>query len=255
MRLLISLSVSALLHGTAFLFLTEMKPPAHTSDKKIYTIHLRTVEEKPIINPGRPKSVQELPQRSPKTVKKSPPPTPHPKSIETPSSERLPRSKSVIRSKGNESFPKRNPAPPTKERMETPSPERLSQGKNVIRSKGNENERLHVPPPKQDFTPPKRERKDTEGEYKKKNLSFIREVISSYLTYPPVARRMGWEGKVVVVFKLTPEGYVEDLRIKRSSGYELLDKNTLRLIKEASREFPKPEKTITLIVPVVYKLE
>ena len=92
-------------------------------------------------------------------------------------------------------------------------------------------------------------------EYIEENLSLIREVVASFLRYPPVARRMGWEGTVVVSFYITPEGVVKEEKIEKSSGYELLDRNALRVIRLASREFPKPEREVVVVLPIVYKLE
>ncbi len=77
----------------------------------------------------------------------------------------------------------------------------------------------------------------------------------SYLTYPPIARRMGWEGTVVVSFVLTPEGKVEESKVEKSSGFELLDRNALKVVMLASKDFPKPKRRVVVEVPIVYRLE
>ncbi len=94
-----------------------------------------------------------------------------------------------------------------------------------------------------------------QDKYREENLSAIREAILSYLRYPPVARRMGWEGTVRVRFTLTPEGKVEDLEVEESSGYRILDESALRAVLKASGSFPKPKREVTLVIPIVFKLE
>ncbi len=94
-----------------------------------------------------------------------------------------------------------------------------------------------------------------QDKYREENLSAIREAILSYLRYPPVARRMGWEGTVRVRFTLTPEGKLEDLEVEESSGYRILDESALRAVLKASGSFPKPKREVTLVIPIVFKLE
>lgn len=92
-------------------------------------------------------------------------------------------------------------------------------------------------------------------EYKEENLDKIREIVQSYLSYPVIARRMGWEGTVVVRFVLTHEGEVREADVEKSSGFEVLDKNALEVIKLASKDFPRPSKDVVVVIPVVYRLE
>jgi len=73
------------------------------------------------------------------------------------------------------------------------------------------------------------------------------------MTYPAVARRNGWQGKVLVSFVICLDGRVEDIRIEKSSGFALLDKNAVTIIKE-SAPFPNPPVRATLIVPIDYSL-
>jgi len=48
---------------------------------------------------------------------------------------------------------------------------------------------------------------------------------------------------------------LEDIKVERSSGFEILDKNAVRAIVSASSEFPRPEKPVTVVLPVTYRLE
>ncbi|RLJ70147.1 protein TonB [Hydrogenivirga caldilitoris] len=102
---------------------------------------------------------------------------------------------------------------------------------------------------------PKASERDYGESFVKENLSLIREVVRSYLVYPPIARRMGWEGTVLVRFLFTPEGEIEELLVEKSSGFEILDSNALRAVRLAAKEFPKPERKVFVVLPIVYRLE
>jgi protein TonB len=65
---------------------------------------------------------------------------------------------------------------------------------------------------------------------------------------------MGWKGKVLVSFIIKENGSVENSKVLTSSGYEILDKNVLSVIKEV-QPFPKPPVKAELIIPIAYKLE
>ena len=50
--------------------------------------------------------------------------------------------------------------------------------------------------------------------------------------YPKIARRMGYEGVVVLKAEILPNGRVGKVRIKRSSGHDILDKSALKAVKK-----------------------
>ena len=83
----------------------------------------------------------------------------------------------------------------------------------------------------------------------------IKRIIETFLTYPPIARRMGWEGTVVLRFILSRDGSVKEKEITKSSGYEVLDKSALRALELASGRFPKPDRDLVVVIPIVYRLE
>ena len=91
--------------------------------------------------------------------------------------------------------------------------------------------------------------------YREENLSVIREAILSYLRYPPIARRMGWEGTVLVRFTLLPDGRLGESRVEKGSGHKVLDRSALEAVKLAHKDFPKPREKVTLVIPIVYRLE
>ncbi|MDI6729487.1 MAG: energy transducer TonB [Thermodesulfovibrionales bacterium] len=90
--------------------------------------------------------------------------------------------------------------------------------------------------------------------YLKEHFAYIRDTIMKNLSYPHMARRMGWAGKVTVSFVVCENGYVENLKILETSGIGLLDKNAMGTIKKVM-PFPKPPVRAELIMPIVYRLE
>ncbi len=61
----------------------------------------------------------------------------------------------------------------------------------------------------------------------------IREVAGRYKRYPPVARDNGWTGGVVVRIEMAASGQVASIRVKTSSGYEVLDEQALEMFRKA----------------------
>lgn len=91
-------------------------------------------------------------------------------------------------------------------------------------------------------------------QYLAKHFAYIRNLIMKHLKYPLIARRMGWKGRVTVAFVIKENGGVEGSRILASSGYEVLDRQVLKVIGEI-QPFPRPPTKAELIMPVVYRLE
>ena len=89
--------------------------------------------------------------------------------------------------------------------------------------------------------------------YLKANFSYIKDMINRKLEYPKIARKMGWEGQVRISFTVLASGESRDIRIIRSSGREMLDKNAVEAVKSAS-PFPRPPAEARIIVPIVYRL-
>ena len=85
------------------------------------------------------------------------------------------------------------------------------------------------------------------------NFTWIRDAIQHAITYPATARRMGWEGKVVVAFQLLSDGSVRDVRIVQGSGHAALDRGAIDAVRNAS-PFPRSPVEAEVITPVVYRL-
>ncbi|MBE0426149.1 MAG: energy transducer TonB [Nitrospirae bacterium] len=90
--------------------------------------------------------------------------------------------------------------------------------------------------------------------YLKENFSYIRDVIQKKVTYPRLARQMGWEGRVKVSFIISSDGNVRDIKVIQSSGKEVLDTGATKAVNDAS-PLPKPPVEARIIIPIVYRLD
>ena len=84
-------------------------------------------------------------------------------------------------------------------------------------------------------------------------FAWIRDAIQGAIAYPATARRMGWEGNVVVAFQLLSDGSVRDVRVVRGSGHAALDRGAIDAVRNAS-PFPRSPVEAEVITPVVYRL-
>jgi pilus assembly protein CpaC len=89
--------------------------------------------------------------------------------------------------------------------------------------------------------------------------SVVKNRILSNLLYPSAAREAGFQGEVRLRLLLSYRGELLQVKIKRSSGYNILDDNTLKVAKESVPYPPFPtsikEEEIWVDIPIVYKLE
>jgi protein TonB len=77
--------------------------------------------------------------------------------------------------------------------------------------------------------------------------------------YPRLAQMRGWQGTVTVQLQIDASGTVTSSNISQSSGFEVLDKQALEMVKKAS-PLPQPPEALrdhefTIHVPVVFRLE
>lgn len=89
--------------------------------------------------------------------------------------------------------------------------------------------------------------------YTREHYAYIKKLIEKSLSYPPRARKMGWTGRVVVCFQVLNNGHVDKIRIKDSSGHEILDNNVIDTIREVE-PFPRPPEWVEISMPIVYRL-
>lgn len=85
----------------------------------------------------------------------------------------------------------------------------------------------------------------------RERLAQITARIEKAKRYPEGARLMGVEGTAVVAFRILPDGRVEDLLIRQTSGHSSLDAATLEAVRRAQ---PLPYVHHALVLPVRYTL-
>ena len=90
------------------------------------------------------------------------------------------------------------------------------------------------------------------NDFLNKYLVQIRESINQNIKYPQKAKKLSIEGIVIVKFKITESGIVEDILI--IDGHKFLQNSTIEAIVEASKSFPKINKSIEIQIPIEYKL-
>ena len=92
------------------------------------------------------------------------------------------------------------------------------------------------------------------AKYLNENFAYIRDKILRNVNYPDAARRMGWQGKVILSFIIMADGSVKEFKIIKSSGFPMLDKSAIETVKDTA-PFPKPPVEAQLVIPIVYRLE
>ncbi len=107
-------------------------------------------------------------------------------------------------------------------------------------------------PAVQNETPPAPVQLDAEPDYRADYLNNPRP------PYPMVARRMGYQGKVILNVEVLAEGKAGEVKLHQSSGYEILDKAALQTVKTwrfaPARRFGQPV-TMWFLVPIKFSLE
>jgi len=83
-------------------------------------------------------------------------------------------------------------------------------------------------------------------------LHSIRDSIQRALSYPLLARKRGMEGTVVAAFAIGRDGTPVRVRVLRSSGHGMLDREVMRTISKAS---PYPSLEGEVEVPVSFRLK
>lgn len=78
-------------------------------------------------------------------------------------------------------------------------------------------------------------------------------------TYPVLARKIGLEGRLMIEITVSRAGEVLSVKIRESSGHEMLDQNALATVRELGQLPPPPRELSwaqkTFVLPVRYKLQ
>jgi protein TonB len=90
--------------------------------------------------------------------------------------------------------------------------------------------------------------------YLNEHFAYIRNKILNNVSYPDPAKRKGWQGKVLLSFVITADGNVRELKVVKSSGFTLLDRNAIETVRDTA-PFPRPPGEAQLVIPITYHLE
>nr|VFK41637.1 MAG: protein TonB [Candidatus Kentron sp. SD]VFK47028.1 MAG: protein TonB [Candidatus Kentron sp. SD] len=89
-------------------------------------------------------------------------------------------------------------------------------------------------------------------------LAALKARIERKKFYPPLSRRRGEEGKVVIAFVIRKNGQLTHLSVRRSSGIRRLDNAALRTLREITPVEPIPamleREEWALSAPIIYGL-
>lgn len=83
----------------------------------------------------------------------------------------------------------------------------------------------------------------------------LQQALARHFSYPLLARRRGWQGEVLLAFRLQSDGRIIDARIARSSGYGVLDRAALDALGKVGRISAGAEYGFAMQLPVIYRLE
>lgn len=89
-------------------------------------------------------------------------------------------------------------------------------------------------------------------------LGTLQTQLSQFLVYPPLARRRGWEGTVLLGLRVESDGHLDRIHIEQSSGYAVLDHSALnsliRLGHLADASAWLNGHDMEMQLPVIYRL-
>ena len=76
------------------------------------------------------------------------------------------------------------------------------------------------------------ENKNTESNFKSNATYKIGSAKNPHPTYPLIARKKGWEGRVIIQAEIDREGNVSEIKVLESSGFNVLDNASLETLKK-----------------------
>lgn len=95
------------------------------------------------------------------------------------------------------------------------------------------------------------------SESKARVISIIYKELNQYFTYPKLAQKRNWQGKVLLSLRVNSNGKINNVKIHSSSGYKVLDQAAIESLLKVEY-LPKISSwlpyDINLKLPVVYQL-
>ncbi len=86
---------------------------------------------------------------------------------------------------------------------------------------------------------------------KKDYYALITAAIEKAKTYPFLARKKKIEGTVIAAFRINAKGYPQDINIKKSSGFEILDSAAMKIVTKAA---PFPHVVEPVEIPITFRI-
>jgi protein TonB len=117
-----------------------------------------------------------------------------------------------------------------------------------------------APPPPPPEPPKPKGPTDQEVDSARGNYgSLLSREFAKHKQYPRVAQMRGWQGTTRVELRIDANGNVISSVVSESSGFEVLDKQALEMVRKAS-PLPLPPETLrgrefAIIVPIAFRLE
>lgn len=66
-------------------------------------------------------------------------------------------------------------------------------------------------------------------------VSRVRDALGAHFSYPPLAKRQGWQGEVKVGLRVYADGRLSDIHLVASSGHGILDRAALRSLTQVQQ--------------------
>lgn len=88
-------------------------------------------------------------------------------------------------------------------------------------------------------------------------LSIIYKKLNQHFTYPKLAQKRNWQGKVLLSLRVSSSGEINNVQLHKSSGYSLLDQaaiDSLIKVKQLPQISSWLPYDINLKLPVIYQL-
>ena len=92
-----------------------------------------------------------------------------------------------------------------------------------------------------------------EKKYMQDNVALINALIKQNLFYPRLAKKRGMEGKAMVSFVLNTHGEITQINALGEIA-SILSRAAIKTVQKAAASFPHPKASLSLQIPIVYKL-
>jgi protein TonB len=90
------------------------------------------------------------------------------------------------------------------------------------------------------------------GPDEEKAIGLIHAAVKKAVEYPFMARKHGIEGTVQVSFHVAPGGWPSDIRVEKSSGFDILDQAAVKAVKNGK---PYPSVAKAVAVPIRFSMK